>query len=323
MKPEIRVKVGDSEMVFRLIVDERGAVFRMGSRGNDPVEEPIHSVRLETPYYLAETPVTQEQFVVWRGSEEYGEWFEKNQELIKGTSWDERDKTHENHFPNHPQNPADSVTWWEALAYSHWLTSQLEGEWYAGLPTEAQWEYACRDGGETDYWNGDGAGALHEVGWFAQNSEPQTQAVGQKRANGKGLYDLHGNVWEWCYDAFRSEAYRERISHGVDPFEPGSKEAAFRVLRGGSWGNAARDCRSAFRNGRRPGYRNGHVGFRLGLFPGPEQQVWPPEAGSKAEPGAVAGSDGTERKAQDADGAGAGVGLPAVPDDVQGKESAE
>ena len=286
MKPKIRVKVGNSEMVFRLIVDEKGAEFRMGSRGNDPVEEPIHSVRLEKPYYLAETPVTQEQFVVWRGSAEYDEWFRKNQELIQRTSWGQTAKAHENHFPDHPQNPADKVTWWEALAYSHWLTSQLEGEWYAGLPTEAQWEYACRDGGETDYWNGDGAEALHEVGWFDENSESQTQAVRKKRANGKGLYDLHGNVWEWCYDAFRSEAYRERISHGVDPFEPGSENQAFRVLRGGSWVGTARLCRSAYRGRSRPGNRYWSFGFRLGLFPGPVEQVWPEAAlATEAGPG--------------------------------------
>ena len=124
------------------------------------------------------------------------------------------------------------------------------------LPTEAEWEYACRAGSTGAYG---GSGKLDEVGWFYDNSGRTTHAVGQKKPNGWGLYDMHGNVWEWCSDWYG--AYP--TGDATDP--TGAATGSGRVLRGGSWGSDARYCRSADRGWGEPGYRGGRLGFRVVL----------------------------------------------------------
>jgi len=124
------------------------------------------------------------------------------------------------------------------------------------LPTEAQWEFACRAG-----TTGDFAGNLDAMAWYNENSGNTTHPVAQKQANAWGLYDMRGNVWEWCRDWYGSYPG----GSVTDPTGPSS--GSFRVDRGGSWGNVAGRCRSALRRWYAPGNRLDYLGFRLSLAP--------------------------------------------------------
>jgi formylglycine-generating enzyme required for sulfatase activity len=141
------------------------------------------------------------------------------------------------------------------MAYAVWLSEQT-GQQYR-LPTEAEWEYAGRAGRATMYSFGDDARQLQEYAWYLENSKNKTEPVGQKKPNAWGLYDMHGNVWEWVQDW-----YGEYSSNSVvDPNGPDN--GARRVIRGGGWSFVARSCRSAVRGSRSPNDRRGFLGFRL------------------------------------------------------------
>jgi formylglycine-generating enzyme required for sulfatase activity len=244
-----------------------GGRFRMGARGYYEDEEPVHEVTLRD-FYLAVFPVTQRQFAVWTAAE---------------------GRTHKNEFSGaqYGEHPAESMSWFEARDYCAWLTEcfgdQFPVGMAAGLPTESQWEYASRlmqdERGqvrvsETEYYTGDGIAALKQAGWFSQNSGGSTRPVGQLQGTDFGLYDLHGNVDEWCRDAYSADAYKQRGAVVSDPCvtaaEIGeSEDSARRVFRGGSWGNSAWVCRSAYRGGGRPDDRHRFQGFRVCLFSGP------------------------------------------------------
>ncbi len=132
---------------------------------------------------------------------------------------------------------------------------RLPEDWEYTLPTEAQWEYACR-AGTTGAW----AGELDAMAWYAKNSGNTTHPVGQKQPNAWGLYDMHGNVWEWCRDW-----YADKLPGGAVTDPVGAASGAFRVYRGGGWWLPADYCRSAYRNWSSPGDRGNDVGFRLAL----------------------------------------------------------
>ncbi len=121
------------------------------------------------------------------------------------------------------------------------------------LPTEAEWEYAC---------GGDPAD-LEDHAWFGGNSGSVTQPVGKKLTNRFGLHDMHGNIYEWCWNAYGKYYYRQSPSD--DPTGPAAAGAAYRVIRGGGWSSSPRGCRSALRSRITPGYRSSDLGFRLAL----------------------------------------------------------
>jgi formylglycine-generating enzyme required for sulfatase activity len=125
------------------------------------------------------------------------------------------------------------------------------------LPTEAQWEYACRAGTTTAY--NTGATLSDSTGWYDSNSGDRTHSVGEKPANAYGLYDMHGNVWEWCWDWYSSSYYSS--SPAQDP--TGAVSGSFRVLRGGAWSSLGRNLRSAYRSNGYPIDRSYYIGFRL------------------------------------------------------------
>ena len=134
------------------------------------------------------------------------------------------------------------------------------GEGYR-LPTEAEWEYACRAGTRTKYWFGDDASELGRHAWFDDNSQDRTHPVGGGGTeNPFGFYDMHGNVWEWCWDWWGSDYYKN-TSSSVDPNGPETGHA--RVIRGGSGSNGSRTLRSARRFLSAPANRNNILGFRL------------------------------------------------------------
>jgi formylglycine-generating enzyme required for sulfatase activity len=144
----------------------------------------------------------------------------------------------------------------------------LSNDWEYTLPTEAQWEYACRAQTETIFSFGDDEKELGDYAWFRDNAlmksgEKYAHRVGQKKANPWGIYDVHGNVWEWCRDI-----YAEKLPGGsnpeVKPTNENTKDVR-RISRGGGWGGVAEHCLSAFRLSDLPGYKSGNLGFRVAL----------------------------------------------------------
>ena len=210
--------------------------FLMGSPDSDKDaggdEKPQHRVRITQPFYLGMYAVTQGQYRTVTGA---------NPSKVQGSD----------------DLPVETVSWDDAIAFCKKL-SESDGETYR-LPTEAEWEYAGRAGSTTRYSFGDDAASLGEYAWFSDNSEGKTHPVGQKRPNAVGLFDLHGNVWEWCSDWFDPAYYGQ--SPGADPLGP--SQTAFRVFRGGCWLSVPQFARSAIRDRNSPAYRNYDVGFRL------------------------------------------------------------
>jgi formylglycine-generating enzyme required for sulfatase activity len=156
-----------------------------------------------------------------------------------------------------PTRPVESVSFDDVGAFIEALNRRVDGL-NLTLPSEAEWEYACRAGTTTRYQFGDDPGSLGEYAWFSGNSDTKTHPVGQKRPNVFGLHDMHGNVWEWCSDGYDKYSTQSPVD---DP--KGPSQAASRVFRGGCWNSDPRLCRSADRDGYAPGYRGGLVGFRV------------------------------------------------------------
>jgi formylglycine-generating enzyme required for sulfatase activity len=162
--------------------------------------------------------------------------------------------------------PVERVSWNEAHDFCGRLSELWEekslGHRYR-LPTEAEWEFACR-AGTTTYYFGDDEVGLSDYAWFDANSDYKTHHVGLKKPNSFGLYDVHGNVWEWCQDGYDAAYYRR--SPVDDPRGP-MNETLLRVIRGGSWSYTAVACRSAYRNALDRWYHADTCGFRVVLVP--------------------------------------------------------
>ena len=209
--------------------------FMMGSPESDDKayddEEPQHQVTLAKGYYLQTTQVTQ------------GQW-----QAVMGDN--------PSNFKKGDTYPVETVSWDDCQAFIKKL-NQKEGVQLYRLPSEAEWEYACRAGSTTKYCFGDNEDGLNEYAWYYDNSDGKTHPVRQKKPNGWGLYDMHGNVDEWCQDYFG-----DYPSGAVtDPMGPSS--GSYRVLRGGSWNDDAGLCRSANRYYLSPGYRYNFLGLRV------------------------------------------------------------
>jgi formylglycine-generating enzyme required for sulfatase activity len=207
--------------------------FMMGSpesEGGRENESPQHLVKLTQGYWLADSQVTQELWTSIAG---------KNPSRFPGDT-----------------NPVEQISWGEC---QKWLPKVLKKvpTLQLLLPTEAQWEYACRAGSTSAYCFGDDPKELPKYGWFDENAEGKARAVKQLQPNGWGLYDMHGNVDEWCSDWYGDYA----ASAQSDPTGPTKGSA--RVIRGGSWYDSARYLRSACRSRIDPGRRFGSLGFRL------------------------------------------------------------
>jgi len=241
--------------------------FLMGSPAFDGEddEHPQHEVRITRPFYLGLTEVTQSQYEELMGNNP--SYFSANgggKDKVAGRSTE--------------GHPVEKVSWLDAVKFCNKLSEkeglkafyELEGvrarvlSWESPgyrLPTEAEWEYACRAGAQTRYASGDADDGLVRYAWSSANSDSVTHPVGQKQSNRFGIFDMHGNVWEWCNDEYANGYYKESPAddpHGADP-----ALFAFRVIRGGGWYFSPRDCRSALRISYAPAVAYSDLGFRL------------------------------------------------------------
>lgn len=216
-----------------------GGTFKMGSNGYDD-EKPIHDVTLSS-YSIGKYPVTVGQYKAFceatgRAMPEPPEW-----------GWMDR-------------HPMVKVNFNDAVRYCNWLGERYGGEWR--LPSEAEWEYAARGGNKSMGYTYSGGNNLEQVGWFENNAGGETNAVGRKKPNELGIYDMSGNVWEWCSDWYDEDYYT--YSRASNPRGPSS--GSYRVMRGGSWGDSAPGCRVAARYDGDPSNRYINNGFRVVLF---------------------------------------------------------
>jgi formylglycine-generating enzyme required for sulfatase activity len=250
-------------MKFRLI---QPGTFMMGSpeseAGRDS-DERQHQVTLTQPFYMGVYTVTVgdfKRFVDKVGYNTEGEQDGKGAYRSNGKEWvRDSDTTWRNPgwFTQTDLEPVVCVSWNDAEAYCQWL-SDVEGKSYR-LPTESEWEYACRAGSSTAYCFGKFEFRFGWYAWYLSNSGNRTHPVGQKKPNAWGLYDMHGNVGEWC-----SDRYGDYPSGAVtDP--TGASTGSSRVRRGGGWIDGAASCRSADRGRNGPSHRNSYLGFRLAL----------------------------------------------------------
>jgi len=235
-KPALQQKITNS--IGMDFVRIPAGLFTMGSSQGGDNEKLPHDVRIPQPFYLQTTAVTQEHWV----------------KVMGDTA---------SHFKSCGTDcPVEQVSWRDAKRFIEKL-NQLEKTKAYRLPSEAEWEYACRAGTMTEYFFGNDASLLDEYAWYVNNSKRTTRRVATKKANSWGLYDMLGNVWEWVEDDYHG-SYKGAPVDGqawVD-YPRGSG----RVVRGGGWDDVAQYCRSAMRSNDFPGYRSAEVGFRLSKF---------------------------------------------------------
>lgn len=204
-----------------------GGKFYMGDDKSYPVSL--------SGYYIGKYPVTQAQWQAIMGKD-------NNPSRFKG-----------------PNRPVEAVNWQDSIDFIKKLPTQYDSGFH--LPTEAQWEFAARGGNLSGEFTYAGSERLEDVGWYRDNSYGESKPVGLKLPNEIGLYDMSGNVWEWCADWY--EVYPDVTERQLNP--KGPNKGVYRVLRGGSWVYGAVGCRCSDRNRDHPDNRRGSVGFRVAL----------------------------------------------------------
>ena len=271
LDPVIEVALG-GDIRMKMVLVPPGT-FTMGSPPGEPGrgdDETQHEVSIPRPFYLAVHEVTQRQFARFVRQTGYVTRAERDgwSYAWDGKTWGRRAKARWRTpgFPQRGADPVVCVSWNDAVAFCEWLSGKAGAE--VRLPTEAEWEYACRAGTTSAYFWGDdpdsgGAccnGAGRDEGAVAagttfawQDGHRHTAPVGSFESNAWGLYDMHGNVWEWCADWYRDDAAAP---------ETGPIEGALRVVRGGSWMYGPRQLRSAKRHASAPSNRTTGIGFR-------------------------------------------------------------
>jgi formylglycine-generating enzyme required for sulfatase activity len=220
------------EVKFEMVPVE-GGTFNMGSNNDTEMEKPVHSVTLGS-YQIGKYEVTQQQWadIMGKNPAKYSEC---------------------------PQCPVESISWNDILDFLQKLNS-LSGKKYR-LPTEAEWEFAARGGKKSIGYTYSGSNKAEEVAWLGLNSTSKTHPVGEKKQNELGIYDMSGNLYEWCSD-FYDETYYSR-SPANNPV--GAAKGSFKILRGGCWISPASSCDVTSRRRELPNPINDMHGFRLGL----------------------------------------------------------
>jgi len=229
---EPRIEVFTVNGVSFQMVTVTGGTFQMGSASGNSYEQPVHDVKLND-FAIGQTEVTQE---LW--------------EAVMGTN---------------PSNfrgsklPVEKVSWNDCQTFITKL-NQLTGKTFR-LPTEAEWEFAARGGNQSNGYTYSGSNTIDDVAWYSDNSESKTHVVATKAPNELGLYDMTGNVWEWCQDWYGSDYYSSSVIN--NPTGPTS--GSYRVLRGGSWDYIDTRCRVANRGYGAPTSSVYRIGLRLAL----------------------------------------------------------
>ena len=255
-------------------------------------EHPKHRVRITKPFYLGTYHVTRGQFRQFVKNSGYKTEAEKGEKPgaygwnpdKKKFGFNEKYSWRNAGFEQTDEHPVVNVSWNDAVAFCQWL-SKREDKTYR-LPTEAEWEYACRAGTTTRYYNGDDPETLAKVGniadaaakapfpdwtWTIKANDGYvfTSPVGKFKPNAFGLYDMHGNAWQWCADWYDAEYHA--VSPADDP--PGPTTGSSRVIRGGCWYSPAWHCRLADRYWDLPGIGDDGLGFRASLVPADKRQA--------------------------------------------------
>ena len=236
IKQVFRNGTGNGKTVsFKMIKVEAGT-FMMGSKS----EKPVHSVTLTNDYFMGETEVTQGLWYAVMGQSP----------TTSSSSWSSSDGIGDNY-------PAYYISYEDCQKFLTKL-NQLTGQQFR-FPTEAEWEFAAKGGRKSKGYTYAGRNTIGGVAWYTDNSDSKSHEVKTKAANELGLYDMSGNVWEWCADWYGG------YSSGVQTNPAGPASGSRRVLRGGSWGIAAKYCRVDIRGCLFPGNDENYVGFRLAL----------------------------------------------------------
>lgn len=218
-------------VTFKMIRVEAGT-FRMGSTSGYDDEQPVHSVTISKDYYIGETEVTQELWTAVMG-------------------------TNPSNFTSDSQLPVERVSWNDCQTFITKLNS-LTGATFR-LPTEAEWEFAARGGNKSQGYTYSGSNTIGNVAWYTDNSSSKTHVVKTKSPNELGIYDMSGNVFEWCQDWYGSYS----SAAVTDP--QGASSGSNRVFRGGSWNINAANCRCTYRNDNKPTNTYDSLGLRLAM----------------------------------------------------------
>lgn len=220
---EITLEIGGGATMDFVLVP--AGSFEMGEKGE------TYHVTLTKAFYMGKYEVTQRQYQAVIGN---------NPSQFKGDN-----------------NPVEQVSWNDAVAFCEKLNAGIPSGAKMALPTEAQWEYACRAGTKTEYYSGDDEEGLKSIAWYNGNSDKKTHPVGEKKPNAFGLYDMSGNVCEWCQDWY---GHYPQIAV-TDP--SGLEKGSYRVIRGGRWDCNPQYCRSAYRTLDDPSSTDFNFGFRV------------------------------------------------------------
>ncbi len=213
-----------------------------GSGNKD--EYPVHEVYIEG-FWLGKYPVIQDQ---WK-------------RVMSNTFWLKVKGNNPSWFKMGGNYPVEQVSWYDALDFIGKLTAINKGRYHFRLPTEAEWEYAARSGGKQEKYPG--GKAIEQTAWYSANSGMTTHEVGRMQPNGLGLYDMSGNIYEWCEDVYAEDAYRKHEYQ--NPISIG--EGTRRVIRGGSWCNFPGELRCSYRASVAAGFKGNYVGFRVVMTP--------------------------------------------------------
>ncbi len=247
--------------IQKRMVFVKGGTFLMGSNNGENDEQPVHSVTIDD-FYIGKYEVTHKEYLEFlnvndidsNGSFNGQEYIDMDDDDCAIGNENGKFYFKGSHYTDGLNCPAIEVTWYGASAYCKWKGGRL--------PTEAEWEFASRGGIKSRGYEYSGSNRIGKVSWNSTNSRKKIHIVGTKQPNELGIYDMSGNVWEWCKDWYNENYYKNSSSRNP----PERTSAAVRVGRGGSWGSVSSNMRSSNRHFYPPSLSSDFIGFRV-VFP--------------------------------------------------------